>query len=142
MLHPVSRSGLQLLLGAFALLGLFAMHGLGDHGARHGVADQPVSVAAAASPVAVGGTATRACGGHCASPEPGSSTGDSGHGVGPALMLCLAVLIAVAAAVVTMSPPLGWSIRRATAAATAVRAPRSARDRDPPSLLVLSIQRC
>lgn len=130
-----------MLLGAFALLGLFAMHGFG-HGAQQGTQtgghhDAAIGSLAhhhqdvAASTVTADG--------------PGYADAESdGHGGtdGLVLILCLAVLaagLAVALYVVLLRPAVVAAVRPLAALATLARV---ARERDPPCLFDLSIQRC
>lgn len=138
MLAPVPRSGLWLLLGAFALLGLFAMHGLGGHGAQHGTQTGGHHDAA----LSADRVHSDCPQGHCA----GETTGrvDEGRGGtdGLVLILCLGVLAAGLAAalyVVLLRPAVVVAVRPLAAL---VALARFARERDPPCLFDLSIQRC
>lgn len=122
-----SHSGRRRLLGlavvVVALAGLFAMHGL----STHGVADPPAP-----------GMSMHAD--HGGDPSDGGLPGDDHqHDV---LLLCLALL---AAGVVVLAVRRGW-VRwptRKVSTARSLTTPRAARrDRDPPDLRALSIQRC
>jgi hypothetical protein len=141
MLATVPRSGLWLLLGAFALLGLFAMHGLGGHGSQHGT---PASAHDGGHhDAAVGGLThhhQESAASTVAVDDSGCSQGNCADGL--VLILCLAVLAAgVAAAlyVVLLRPAVVAATRPLAALVTLAR---SARERDPPCLFDLSIQRC
>ncbi len=158
MVGPVHRSGLSLFLGAFALLGLFAMHGLGGHGMNHAGASEPHQPLAHAAAATVemaqvnttghGGavSAHEACDGACATGRGsvhGPTGSGSGDGVALVMVLCLAVLTAAAAIAVLAftrtsvtvvgGPDLLRSVHEVL---------RGIRDRDPPSIYVLSVQRC
>jgi hypothetical protein len=120
-----ARTRIGLAAIVVALAGLFAMHGLSPHGAAHPSPDA-MSLHASAET------------GHPAEPmpAPGDSDGDE------LLTLCLALLVAglVALAVRRPSYPTpfrDFDLRDPVAAPEAAR-----RDRDPPDLHVLSIQRC
>jgi len=115
-----------------ALVGLFAMHGLADHGAS-----AHVSMTAAESTMA----------GHSMAATPSEPAVDAqdapaGHSELALAGLCLAVLVAAALGVAFA--------RRRVMAYLGMWAPRLARpgprftgrDRDPPDLIRLSIQRC
>jgi Family of unknown function (DUF6153) len=133
---------LRRVCGVAALLGLFAMHGLAVHGAMHA--------------------------GHGADPMPAVAVfADHGHGMGdiaqadtrdesrssasqergpsPELVsfagLCLAILLAGAAAAIFRSRFIRLP-RLPDLAAVQGWPSRSRRDRDPPCLFALSIQRC
>ena len=115
--------GARLLVTVAALAGLFAMHGLADHG----VPSAPM--AAAATAAADHGT------GHHA-PDPGAP---ASHG---AAEICLALLGLVFVLVVALLRG-GVLLRpsRGTTARWRALASR-ARFRDPPDLFDLSVQRC
>jgi len=135
-------TALRRACGVAALLGLFAMHGVAVHGAMHA--------------------------GHSADPMPAAvAVADHNHGTGDPAMadtrddapsgtspertpdsellgfagLCLAILLVVVFAVVFRSRFI--RLRRRRDSTTARGWPsRSRRDRDPPCLFALSIQRC
>lgn len=133
-------SGRWLFLGAFALLGLFAMHGLGSHGVSHGAVDEAsdevghgVAHAAVTSGLVhyEGHAALAACGSDC--------------GDGDVLMaLCLAVLGAGSAVLafgllLLLGPP---ALRPPRWVGSARALLRSARGPGPPGRFALSVQRC
>lgn len=145
MLAQVHRSGLWLLLGAFALLGLFAMHGLGGHGAHQVGPSETHHASSDESPGAAHLTA-HDCAGACAAdgitahPVLGSGSGGDDLLV---MALCLAVLAAGAAVAAVLArgrPSLALLQPPRSAGGPAVD--RSARDRDPPSIHALSVLRC
>lgn len=114
--------GARLLVTVAALAGLFAMHGLADHG-------MPSAPIAAVSPAAMGDD------GHHA-PDPGAP---ASHG---AAEICLALLGLAFVLVVALTRG-GVLLRPSGRTTTRWRAlaPR-ARFRDPPDLFRLSVQRC
>lgn len=157
MLVPAHRSRLWLLLGAFALLGLFAMHGLGGHGMNHAGASQPhppVTHAWAGTGNVVGTSepghgvdpATHdRCHGTCAADAMGHIPMGSGSGGGSSLVmaLCLAVLAALAATAALALSRVRLAVRQPPRLVGRVGIVlRSARDRDPPRIYLLSVQRC
>ncbi len=116
--------GARLLVTVAALAGLFAMHGLADHG----MPSAPLAAATA-------GTTGTDHGGHH-EPEPGAP---ASHG---AAEICLALLGLTFVLVVALSRG-GLLLRPSRGTTTRWRAlaPR-ARFRDPPDLFGLSVQRC
>jgi len=129
-------AALRGVFGVAALLGLFAMHGLAAHGTAHeGHAGEPMAVM----------TAVVHSSGHSMTPSGMTSSpahdGSDGGLLGVAGM-CLAVLLvgAVLAVLLGRGAVLA-DLRDATVRAVGW-APRSRRDRDPPCLFALSIQRC
>ena len=126
--HP--RTG---LLGGAALLlvllGVLAMHGLGGHAAGHG----PLPPSHAHDPVA-----TRSVEHHVTDTVQHLATDAPHHAWWTAL--CLAIL--VGAVLLRAGRPTGTPGRlSALRPAPRTRVPRG-RDRDPPSLVVLSVRRC
>ncbi|WP_377326144.1 DUF6153 family protein [Pimelobacter simplex] len=128
----------RVLVTLAALAGLFAMHGMADHG-----------VASVAVPVPAPLTAT---GAHHDAPagEHGGQHGDghggggtSGHGMAE---LCLALLVlaaaGLAAGLLACGRPLLRLLLRRLPPRGQVVVARAARFRDPPDLLRLSVQRC
>lgn len=126
-----------------ALLGLFAMHGVATHGAMHAghSADQmPAAVAVADHNHGTGDAAmadTR--------DDSPSGTAQEERTPDSELLgfagLCLAILLVIVFAVVFRSRLI--RLRRRHDSTTAPGFPsRSRRDRDPPCLFALSIQRC
>lgn len=119
----------RVLVTLAALAGLFAMHGMADHG-----------IAAAPLP------ATSAHHGMPASAEqpgqPEHPGGMTGHGMAE---LCLALLVLAAAGLVAGRALRGRVLvlgRRLARPRWRVLVARAARFRDPPDLLRLSVQRC
>jgi Family of unknown function (DUF6153) len=140
-----AATALRRVCGVAALLGLFAMHGLAVHGAMHAGHDadpMPAAVAAThdhsadhgADQVALPDTRDE-------SPSGGSRERTPDHGLVGFAGLCLAILLAGMAAVVFLSRYIRLRRGRDPLAAQGWPA-RSRRDRDPPCLLALSIQRC
>jgi len=135
-------TALRRVCGVAALLGLFAMHGLAVHGAMHAShSADPMAAALAITghdhgtgDAAMTGTRDDAPSGasHQRTPDP-ELLGLAG--------LCLAVLLAGVVAAVVLSRFI--RLPRCPDPATAQGWPtRSRRDRDPPCLFALSIQRC
>jgi hypothetical protein len=113
------------LLATVALLGLFAMHGLSDHGTSEhlGMVGDEQAMAHAQPAVA-------------------AAEMPAGHSDMGAVGLCLAVLVAAvlgfaAVRLRLLSSWLPWSSYRDRRWAVV-----AGRDRDPPDLVHLSIQRC
>lgn len=150
MFAPVRRSRLCLVLGSFALLGLFAMHGLGGHGLHHGAVDGPDHDAATSISVAMSSAghddflaAGDGCGA-CGSDAASDAQEDTGGWLGGwTLALCLGVLVAGVVALLYSGRALRPDVLRTMPAAQSVSLRySSARDRDPPRLFSLSVQRC
>lgn len=152
---PVHRSGLWLLLGAFALLGLLAMHGLGGHGGTHALGSESHPAGTHAHPDHVHSDSAAQDGrvdsaGMQVIPGAVPAVAAAGHDCRDcadqhalAMALCLAVLTALALAVMFARHPAGAGMRWLPASSTALRTElRRARGPDPPCLIVLSIQRC
>jgi hypothetical protein len=139
-LRPIGTSVGRLLTMLAALAGLFAMHGLSDHGMAG-----PDAVAAAAAPMPM----AHVSGANTSSSHEASSTEarpsqqpiQNGHDMGLA-GLCLAVLVAALF--------VGWSLRLRGRRPLRAWLPRWRVDQAvpwprplrPPDLLALSIQRC
>lgn len=134
---------LVLWVGAFA--GLFAMHGLNDHGVSHEISHHSSAVVAASSDTGHAGH------GHLA---PAVSSPDGGVGrlglagqEGPSpegmASLCLAVLAVAVFLVVAVVVRRPWGVlgRRSASGQPGTATPLG-RERDPPCLYRLSIQRC
>lgn len=123
----------RLLLGAAALLGLLAMHGLGVHGTAHDSAPAAHGPHAAADP-----------GGPAASSSLDAVGDPMSHESDTSLLgLCLAVLGVALLGLFGVGragrrPWIRLRLRDLRIAVSAV----SSRDRDPPCLHLLSIQRC
>lgn len=134
-------AALRTSFAVVALLGLFAMHGLTSHGTAHGDhAGEPIAVLTAVerahaahgtSDVTTGTSGTR---GVSEVPDPDRSP------LGLAGM-CLAILLAgVIVALAARRSVLAG--REHSGVRSAGRPARARRDRDPPCLFTLSIQRC
>jgi len=130
--------------GAAALVGLFAMHGLAGHGAMHaGHGDPPLEIAAAAAAhthaaASMPMEATAAQAPSLTAPS-GPSPDDGGLGL---VGLCLAVLLVGAIAAVLLGRRSWYARSLARPVAHRGWPARARRDRDPPCLFALSIQRC
>ena len=141
-LHTAGRLAALLV----ALLGLFAMHGLADHGSTGhgsmpGMTSQPVTPVAVVDDHAVDHVADSGRA-DSASPAVSSQSGD-GHGEMGLLGLCLAIVGALL--VFGAGVLLRWSRRLAASLCPAFRqlaAWARARDPAPPDLTLLCIQRC
>lgn len=120
----------RVLVTLAALAGLFAMHGMADHG----VASVPVPL------TATGAHHDAPTGAH--GDEHGGG-GLSGHGMAE---LCLALLVlaaaGLAAGLLARGRPLLRLLLRRLPPRGQVVVARAARFRDPPDLLRLSVQRC
>lgn len=140
-----------------ALAGLFAMHGMSDHGTMHDGVTETHGLAAAGSHAAMtaetaagwvdlDAVASSSVGAVRVAVEiaiPSASAGDAvGGGAHAAMSLCLAIL--AGAAVLALRRLRTWShpLRLAVVVASQRRFPVRARAPDPPDLYVLSIQRC
>ena len=135
-----AATALRRACGVAALLGLFAMHGLTVHGAMHaghGAEPTPSVIAVAdhgQDDVTMAGTRDDSASGASHERAPGSELmGFAG--------LCLAILLVGAVAAVLLSRPIRLP-RRADPTTARGWPSRSRRDRDPPCLFALSIQRC
>ena len=141
-----AATALRRVCGVAALLGLFAMHGLAVHGAMHAVhnaAPMPAAIAVAGHDHSAGRGADQVAMPDTRDDSRSGASGERTPDSGPVGFagLCLAILLAGVAAVVFLGRFL--RIRRRVAPAAARGWPaRSRRDRDPPCLLALSIQRC
>ncbi|HEY0951007.1 DUF6153 family protein [Nocardioides sp.] len=122
-----------------ALLGLLAMHGLATHGTSHRAhvseSMAPVSAEHIGSPMAEAGAAT----GPTASRSPYV---ERDNGPGGASALCLAVLLAGIGLAVLLGRRRGVVRARGASPAAFGHPARARRDRDPPCLFTLSVQRC
>lgn len=137
-----AATALRRACGVAALLGLFAMHGLAVHGAVHAGHDaEPMpSMTAVADHVHDQHDVTTAD-----SRATSASGASQERAPGPELAalagLCLAILLVGVVAAVLRSRPIRLP-RRADSATARGWPSRSRRDRDPPCLFALSIQRC
>jgi Family of unknown function (DUF6153) len=136
--RPTARNALWIAGLLLTLAGLVAMHGLGGHGipgvAAHDVGAMVTTTAPAAHPA----DPAEDQGVHGTAPEQSEHSEHSGL-----MALCLAVLVTL---LVTLVRRLGAGhagsvpVRRGRPGRS--RPQRHGRDRDPPSLTALSIQRC
>lgn len=150
MLAPAHRSGLWLVLGAFALLGLFAMHGLGGHGAGHGASHGATHVSEGKESHHHEGHAAPAAGSVSHVAHNGqvdvaeACHRDCADGSTLLMVLCLAVLSVVAVAALLLRHLLGpafqVALRRSAASLNTLL--REARGPGPPGRFALSVQRC
>lgn len=134
-----AAAALPFLCGVAALLGLFTMHGLVAQGAAH--------QAHHGGPAAVRATEHQG-----AAPAMGDeptllvpvSAGEREHDPGwlGLTALCLAVLLLAVVRAVVRGRGAAVADNRALAPRAGGAPPRARRDRDPPRLHVLSIQRC
>lgn len=121
-----------LVFGVLAVLtGVFAMHGLGDHGAMQ---HESRSATHAGMPTNGTGDDLRVA---------GPSDGDSGLGSDVNMVgLCLAVLGGLLLVLGAVGLGRSWRVRRPGMVRRLRSIAATHRDRDPPSLLVLTINRC
>jgi hypothetical protein len=144
----------RLLLLVGAVVGLFAMHGLGAHGASHHPGPLAVDSHHAGAAVPAGmsdpvpgkqsrqlSSTASSIGGTASSSTPARATapGETGSGL---VGLCMAVLAGVLFA---LAGPRAWGRLRAAVTLRLVaglRLAAAARERDPPLLVRLSICRC
>lgn len=119
----------RVLVTLAALAGLFAMHGMADHG----VASAPLPATAAMATMA----------GHDAG-STGHHDGSGGGHSGTMAELCLALLVLAAAGLAAGLLSRGRPLLALRPAPTRWRVliARAARFRDPPDLFRLSVQRC
>lgn len=137
-------TALRRACGVAALLAVFAMHGVAVHGAMHaghGADPRPAAVAVTDHHHGLG-TGDAAMADTRDDSPPGTSQEDT---PGPELLgyagLCLAILLVFAVALVLHSRFIRLR-RRRDSMTTRGWPTRSRRDRDPPCLFALSIQRC
>lgn len=132
-------AALRTLCGVAALVGLFAMHGLAAHGTAHQA--HPIEAAAL---VSTDHHAAAPAMDHESTPPASSSSGDREQG--PGLLgltaLCLAVLLLGVVLAVVLGRGVAVEGNRSRAFRAGGRPTRARRDRDPPCLFALSIQRC
>ncbi len=136
-------AALRRLFGVAALLGLFAMHGLAAHGNVH--------PAHAGAPIAVMAAAGQHHSGHAMTTDPTADASWRPHPAGdPApesgllglAALCLAVLLAGVIVTVLLGRGVVVADKVEVESRALGRPARSRRDRDPPCLYALSVQRC
>jgi hypothetical protein len=141
-----AATALRWVCGVAAVLGLFAMHGLDVHGAMHVGHDadlMPVAMAVAGHDHSADHGANQGD-----QPDPGDGSLSSAspertpdHGMVGFAGPCLVILLAGLVTVVFLSRCV--RLPRGLDPVSAPRWPaRSLRDRDPPCLFALSIQRC
>jgi len=136
-------AALRRLLGVAALLGLFAMHGLASHGTAHaGHAAEPMGLTAATAPAHPGHGTTTAT-----QPETSRmSSAPDDPAPDPGLLglagLCLAVLLIGVIVAVLLGRGVVLPRKLDAAQRAGGWSARARRDRDPPCLFALSIQRC
>jgi hypothetical protein len=138
-----AAAALRRVCGVAALLGLFAMHGSATHGPMHGGHDaEPVRavVAVAGHDHGPGNVAIAENGD--GSPSGASEERAPDRQLLGLAGLCLAVLLAGVLAAIILGRLIRFSRRRDPDAAADGWASRARRDRDPPCLFALSIQRC
>lgn len=129
----------RLFLVAAAFVGLFAMHGLGDHGAMHTDSSEPVAVASMLGADKHASTTGDAPDHGARHQRVDAPSMDAGEMIG----LCLAVLVGSVLALAWLRSRYPVRIIRRWPYPIAVNlAATEFRDRDPPSLFQLSIQRC
>ena len=139
------RVVVRVLLGSAALVGLFAMHGLAPHqalpqsGHDHAAMDlmEPARGVQAADPTMKDDSAPS----RAALRPPAGLPDEDGHGLG-LLGLCLAVLAVVLVTTMVLARSRSAHRLGIRELLTVVGPVAMRRDRDPPCLLVLSIQRC
>ncbi|WP_309647789.1 DUF6153 family protein [Nocardioides sp.] len=147
---PIRRvagtSGTRLLVVLAALAGLFAMHGMSEHGMAHHDSSVMSAPATSGEVMAVGAAEAAAdVAAHTQNRgvDAVAVAGDIvGDGADLAMMLCLAVL---AGLVLLLTRARGlWVglVLRPVVGGADVRLARTAREPVPPDLHVLSIQRC
>ena len=126
----------------FVLAGFFGMHGLGAHGTMAATADSTMGVQAvvpgphAMSVETAGLASTRVTAQRTAGSDATGGAGGMGGG------FCLAVLVLTAAGLVWLMGPPGRSRVRAALEGICLAVGGLGRDRDPPSLIHLSVRRC
>ncbi|SFI51115.1 DUF6153 family protein [Nocardioides psychrotolerans] len=149
---PIRRvagaSAARLLVVLAALAGLFAMHGMSEHGVAHHDSSSMSAESPSGDAMAMGLGAAASVADAAADVQTGAAVtataaGDLvGHGADMAMTLCLAVL---AGLVLLLTRGRGlWVglVMRPIVAGADARMARTARDPVPPDLFVLSIQRC
>lgn len=143
--------GTRLLVVLAALAGLFAMHGMSEHGVAHhdssampesamsAMSDDVMAMNLGAAEVAADVAVDTVAG-------PGAAVAAAGDLVGSgadmAMMLCLAVLAGLVLLLTRGRGPWSGLVMRPAVAGADVRMTHTARDPVPPDLHALSIQRC
>jgi hypothetical protein len=124
-----------------ALAGLFAMHGMSDHGTTHhgGMTDTTFTETAASMEVAQ--AVHTSTDGALSAPLDAVATTTDG-GTGAAMGVCLAVMAGLVLFLHRASRTWSARVLRSVLARGQVRCRTRARDPDPPDLFALSIQRC
>lgn len=150
--------GARLLVLLAALAGLFAMHGMSDHGTmHHGSPETHTSTAPVNAPDmgpalhamtdghSVSATVSKvvgAAGGTVAALGAAAGDGAFDAGLHAAMGLCLAILVGAAVLALRRLRPWAFTLSRSLGDASQRVLPSRARAPDPPDLYVLSIQRC
>lgn len=133
----------RLLLLGGALAGLFAMHGLGDHGTAHSGAEPAhAMVAMSTGPAGHMSEDNSAAAATRGDARVGTMVSVPGGVASGAMALCMAVLAGVLFA---LAGPHAWGRRPAivgTRLPVGITISATARERDPPCLAQLSICRC
>ena len=133
---PVER----LVLGTLALLGLFAMHGLGGHGATHRTGPD---VSPATRPAQLHGDTVNSSAASMAAPDDGEAGSHSDGDDGALVGLCLAVLAIALLPTLCLLSGTRWKWAGCRVVRLRAVLPLAVyRDRDPPDLTALSILRC
>jgi len=130
----------RLALGTLALLGLFAMHGLGEHGTMHRTG---ADVSSAIRPAQLHGDMVDSSSASLAAPDDGEAGshpyGDDGALVG----LCLAVLAIALLGMLCLRSGARWQWAGCRVVRLRAVLPLAVyRDGNPPDLMALSILRC
>jgi hypothetical protein len=128
------------ICGAAALIGLFAMHGLAAHGSSHTEhVTEPMVMVAAGHDHPLPATDHAAADLTVSGP-----LGDSAPDPGLLVLagMCLAVLLAGVVLAVLLGRRVAVQGYRDRGSGSSGWPRRSRRDRDPPSVLALSVQRC
>ncbi|MDQ3610010.1 MAG: DUF6153 family protein [Actinomycetota bacterium] len=130
----------RLALGALALLGLFAMHGLGGHGTMHRTASDASSAKLQAQ---LHGDTVDSSSASMAAPDHGEAGSHPDGGDGALVGLCLAVLAIALLGMHCLRSEARWQWAGCRVVRLRAVLPFAVyRDRDPPDPLALSILRC
>lgn len=140
-------SAARLVVVVAALAGLFAMHGMSEHGVmHHSSTPMPAMTAIAVESATAGSTvAISAMDADLLRSAPEAATrsiGDADGDPGMAMMLCLAILIGMAVFFMRHRSMRAISAVREAVSVASLRIARRTREPDPPDLISLCIQRC